>query len=66
MNSLILQWLLFIDETGCDRRDAMRKFGYSLVGKPAYSHKLLLRGKRFSAISILSTEGILDAYIHVL
>ena len=54
--------LLFIDETGCDRRDAMRKFGYSLIGKPAYSHKLL-RGKRFSAIGILSTEGILDAYI---
>ena len=29
--------LLFIDETGCDRRDVIRKFGYSLVGKPAYS-----------------------------
>ena len=55
--------LLFIDETGCDRRDSLRKFGYSLVGKPAYSHTLLRRGKRFSAIGILSTEGILDTYI---
>ena len=55
--------LIFIDETGCDRRDSIRKFGYSLVGKPAHSHSLLLRGKRFSAIGILSTEGILDTYI---
>ncbi len=44
--------LLFIDETGCDRRDAMRKYGYSLVGKPACSHSLLVRGQRFSAIGI--------------
>ena len=43
------------------RRDAMRKFGYSLVGKPAYSQTSAR--KRFSAIGILSTEGILDVYI---
>ena len=57
------EMLLFVDETGCNRRDTMRKFCYSLVGKPAYSHSLLVRGKRFSAIGILSTEGILDTYI---
>ena len=27
--------LLFIDENGTDRRHSLRKFGYSLVGKPA-------------------------------
>ena len=27
--------LLFIDENGTDRRHSFRKFGYSLVGKPA-------------------------------
>ena len=26
------EMLIFVDETGCDRRDAMRKFGYSLRG----------------------------------
>ena len=26
--------LLFIDETGTDARDAVRKYGYSLRGKP--------------------------------
>ena len=26
------EMLIFVDETGCDRRDAMRRFGYSLKG----------------------------------
>ena len=26
------EMLIFVDKTGCDRRDAMRKFGYSLRG----------------------------------
>jgi len=30
--------LVFIDETGSDRRHAMRKFGYSLVGKSLSTH----------------------------
>lgn len=56
------EMLLFIDETGCDRRNAMRRFGYS-IGKPAFSHSLLIRGKRFSAIGIISVNGMLDAYV---
>lgn len=28
---------LFVDETGCDRKNAARKFGYSLCGFPAKS-----------------------------
>ena len=33
--------LVFIDETGADRRNTIRKHGYSVRGKPAKSHKLL-------------------------
>ena len=32
------EMLVFIDETGSDRRHAMRKFGYSLVGKSLSTH----------------------------
>ena len=32
--------LAFVDETGTDRRDCMRRFGYSLCGKPARAQKL--------------------------
>ena len=55
--------LVFLDETGCDRRNSLRKFGYSLLGKRAPSTSLLVRGVRYSAIGILTVEGIQDSYI---
>ena len=55
--------LIWIDETGCDRRHSMRKWGYSLRGIPPRDHRLLARGKRFSAIPVMSLQGILDVYI---
>ena len=56
------EMLVFVDETGADRRNCLRRFGYSLRGKPAVSKKLLVRGQRVSAIAAMSTEGILDCY----
>ena len=55
--------LVFLDETGCDRRNAMRRYAYSIRGKPAKSHKLLVRGKRLNAIAFMSVCGILDCHI---
>ena len=37
--------LVFVDETGSTRKDAIRKCGYSLGGMPCYSTKLLAKGK---------------------
>ena len=54
--------LVFLDETGADRRDSMRRFGYTLRGKPARSQKLLWRGERVSAIAAISCGGVLDCY----
>ena len=53
---------VFIDETVTDRRDCMRKFGYSLRGKPAIVQKLLWRGQSVLAIFAMSFEGVLDCY----
>ena len=52
--------LVFLDETGCDRKNSLRKYGYSLRGKPAVSKKLLVRGERVSAVAFMSVNGILD------
>lgn len=41
------EMLVFLDESGCDNRDSLRKKGYSLRGKPA--KKLLVRGNMFSS-----------------
>ena len=50
--------LLFIDETGSDRRDTLRKRGYSLRGQPAVKQNLVVRGQHVSAIAAMSVEGI--------
>ena len=56
------EFFIFIDETGADRRDSMRKFAYSLRGKPAMVTKLLKRGQCVSAIVGMSHNGIIDFY----
>ena len=55
--------LVFIDETGCDKRNLIRKKGYSIRGKPAISHQLLIRGEHISVIAAISTKGLLDIKI---
>ena len=54
------EMFIFLDETGSDRRDARRKFGYSLRGKPAVSNKLLIRGQHLSTIACISVQGLLE------
>ena len=55
--------LLWVDESGCDKRNCMRKRGYSLRGITPQDHRLLVRGTRYSAIPVMSLEGIHDVYL---
>ena len=53
--------MLWIDETGCDKRNMLRKYGYSIRGTPAHDFVLRVGGKRYSAITIMSmtcTKGV--------
>ena len=52
-----------VDETVTDRCDALRKFGYSLIGKQGTSQKLLVSWQRVSSVGVMSAEGILDCHI---
>ena len=54
--------LLWIDESGFDSRNSLCKYGYGIRGQPQ-DHSLILRGKRYSAIGIMSVEGVQDVYI---
>ena len=54
---------IWIDESGCDRRNCMRKRGYSLRGMTPRDHRLLVHGTRYSAIPVMSLEGIHDVYL---
>ena len=55
--------LIWLDETGCDGCNTIRKYGYSIRGLPLSDHRLLVRGVRYTAIPIVSTEGIHDVYL---
>ena len=52
--------LVFIDETGADLRNAIRKYGYSRCGRPLKNHTMLVRGERVSAVACMSVAGLLD------
>ena len=55
--------LVFIDETGCQRRNAIRRYGYGLRGITPVQHQLFIHGKHISGIGVLSTRGMEDAYL---
>ena len=55
------EMLVWVDETGCDKRDLLRKYGYSFRGERAECKRLLVRGRRISAIAAMCWDkGILD------
>lgn len=54
---------VWTDESGCDRRNSARKFGYSLRGIPPVDHRILVRGVRYSAIPVVSLAGVHDVYL---
>ena len=57
------EMLIFVDETGTDKRSSLRKYGYALKGEQAITEKVLVRGKRHSVISAMGIDGILDISI---
>ena len=54
------KYACFVNETGADRRDCLRKQGYSVRGRPIMSPKLTFRGERMSAIVGMSSTESLD------
>jgi len=57
ISHLTADHFVWVDETGSDARNHIRKFGYTLKGIPPMYCRYLARGRRFSAIAALSTSG---------
>ena len=55
--------LVWINESGCNRHNCRRKCGYSVRGRTPQDHCLIVRGTRYSAILVMSLEGIHDLYL---
>lgn len=54
---------IWLDESGHDRRHASRKYAYSIRGIPACDQRMLIRGVRYTAIPIMSIDGIHDVFL---
>ncbi len=57
------EMFIWIDETGTDRRNAIRSYGYSLCGLTPKSYHQKIGGRRISAIGIMTMHGIEDVYL---
>ena len=53
------EMFVWVDETGCDKRDQVRKYGYALRGERPVFHRFLNRGARLSAIVAMTCEGVI-------
>ncbi len=51
---------VWLDETGCNNKSFMRKYGYAIRGQVPQCHKLLVRGERISAIAAIATDGLVS------
>ena len=46
--------LVFVDETGCERCNSIRRYGYGLRGLTPVQHQITVGGKR---LGVLTTSG---------
>ena len=59
-----VQWFspdkfVWVDETGSNKKDQVRRCGYVLRGEYPVYHRFLHRGQRISAIAALSADGVI-------
>ena len=55
--------LVFIDETGTERRNSICQYAYALRGITPVQYQIFVYGKRISGIGILTSQGMEDVYI---
>lgn len=49
---------VWLDESGCDRNNYMRKYGYAIRGQAPRCRRLLVRGTRISVIAAIASDGL--------
>lgn len=59
MQFFTVDQLVWLDETGCDKRDHIRKMGYAMKGDRPVYHRILHRGQRISAIAAMCSDGVI-------
>jgi len=52
--------LVWIDESGCNKRNSFQKYAYNIKDLIPQDHRFVVRGTHYPTIPVLSTEGIHD------
>ena len=60
MGYLRANMIVWLDETGSDKRNARRRYGCYLRGMIPVDFRLTVHGKRLSSVGIMSVRGIED------
>ena len=55
--------IIWIDGSGCDKRNSTRRYAYTVIGQPPQDHRLLVRGTRYSGITAATVRGIHDVQL---
>ena len=63
VESMSANTFIWVDETGSDKQNALRKYAYSLQGVTPINYCLYTSGRQISAISAISTRGVEDVYL---
>ena len=50
--------VVWVDETGCDKKSAIRKAGYALRGITPEYHRKLVKGRRLSSVAAIAVDGV--------
>lgn len=58
------EFLVWCYDTGSDRRDQIRKCGYSLRGLTPVYHRYLVRGTRISSVVAMTSSGVITYEFH--
>ena len=53
------EMFVWVDETGTDKRDQLRKYEYALRGTTPVYHRFLSQGDRVNAIAAITSSGLL-------
>ena len=57
------EMFVWVDESGCQKKDGICKFGYALRGLTPVRERILVRGKRISTIAAMDVNGMLWSYM---
>src|SRR6185437_8810189 len=64
MRKFTADQVVFVDESGVDKRTGRRRTGWAPIGKASKIKHPLGRGQRYQLLPALAVDGVVDCYIY--